>query len=386
MVVEWGLPVGGALVVLLPAWWIHTMRHAGRHDDARARRVALLGLFALAVQGMADFSLEFLGVAAPACALAGALSASRSRTLCTRRIRGLAIALAGSAVAVTPLLPATWAWLQPPASSSDAAIAVRPLHAPLHRARAREALTAGDLRGAEARARAAVRLQPGNVDGWLLLAAVAQARGDREAERRAVTEALGRLHRIASAELVEHLVARFPAPAELAVLAPAADEPWEHLVAGLLAQAPAHADAVAAARARGAPDDPRPLRYRFEAALALDRSALALHHARLWRGLDPRDPHAHLAVARALQAHAEPRTDALREALELALQAVDPSDAALLGLVEEQLLRALLRPGAPVARERLHALARSLRARPADDSTRRRRFALMESLSNDDPP
>jgi hypothetical protein len=383
MIVEWGPLVGGALAVLLPAWWLHAMRHAGRHDDARARRVALLGLFAIAVQGLADFSLDFLGVAAPACALAGALSAPRRATLGARRLRGLAIGLAGLAVAITPLLPATWAWLRPPASSSAAAIAARPLHAPLQRLGAREALATGDLHVAELRARAAVRLQPGNVDGWLLLAAVAGARGDEQAERRATLDALGRLHRVASAELVRHLVSRFPAPDGLATLAPAADEPWEHLVAGLLAHAPAHADAVAAARARRDPGDLRPLRHRFEAALVLDSPALALHHARLWRGLDPRDPHAHLAVARALQAHAQPRTAALREALELALQALEPGDAALRGLVEEQLLRALLRPGAPVPRERLRELARALRGRPADDATRRRRLALVEPILAD---
>jgi hypothetical protein len=396
LIVEWGPLVGGALVVLLPAWWIHAMRHAGHHDDARARRVALLGLLALAVQGLADFSLEFLGVAAPACALAGALSASRSRTWPAKRLRGLAIGLAGLAVAITPLLPMTWAWLRPPASSSDAAIAARPLHAPLHRLRAREALVAGEAPTAQLRARAAVRLDPGNVDGWLLLAAAAGARADVEAERHATLEALARLHRAADPELVAYLVARFPAPTELAALAPSEAEPWEHLVAGLLAHAPAHADAVAAARAERHPRDPRPLRHRFEAALALDSLALALHHARLWRGLAPEDPHAHLAVARALQAHdrqfvaakgepaaaslARPRTIALREALEGALQAVDPHDQALRGMVEEQLLRALLRPEAPVPRERLHELARALRSRPADDAARRRRAALVEPI------
>lgn len=394
LMVEWGLLVGGALVVLLPVWWISTMRRAGEHDDARARRVALLGLFALAVQGLADFSLEFLGVAAPACALAGALSASRRRTWPSARLRGLGIGLAGLAVAITPLLPVTWAWLRPPASSSDAAIAARPLHAPLHRLRTREALAAGDARTAELRARAAVVLEPGSVDGWLLLAASAAGRADVEAERHATLEALARLHRIASPELVEHLVARFPDPAELAALAPAQSEPWEHLVAGLLAHAPAHADAVAAARAGRHPRDPRPLRHRFEAALATGSLALALHHARLWRGLAPGDPHAHLAVARALQAHerhavadgeagvavARPRTLALREALVGALEAVDPRDEALRGMVEEQLLRALLRPEAPAPPERLYELARALRSRPADDATRRRRAALVEPL------
>jgi len=386
MIIEWGPLLGGALVVLLPAWWIASMRHAGRHDDARARRVALLGLLALAVQGLADFSLEFLGVAAPACALAGALSASRPRTQPAGRLRGLAVGLAGLAVAITPLLPATWAWLQVPTSSTDAAIATRPLHAPLQRLRARQALLEGDLRNAELRAGAAVRLQPGSVDGWLLLAATAAAQGDAAGERRATAQALARLHQPASSELVQHLVTRFPAPDELAALAPAESDPWEHLVTGLLAHAPRHADAIAAARAQQNPADPRPLRHRFEAALALDRSALALHHARLWSVLAPRDPHAHLAVARALQAHPEPRTTELRTVLELALQEVDPADAALRGLVEEQLLRALLRPGPPVAPERLRALARALRARPGDDATRRRRFVLTEPLSNDDPP
>lgn len=402
MLVEWGPLVGGALVVLLPAWWLHAMRHAGRHDDARARRVALLGLLALATQGLADFSLEFLGVAAPACALAGSLSASRRPAARAPRLRGLAIGLAGLAVATTPLLPLTWAWLQAPTSSSDAALAAHPLHAPLHRLRAREALAAGDLSQAELRARAAVRLQPSNADGWLLLAACAGARGAAAIERNAIREALARLHRPASPQLVAHLVARVPAPAELAALAPTRAAPWEHLVTGLLAHAPAHADAVAEARARRDPEDPRPLRHRFEASLALGSPALALHHARLWRGLAPRDPHAHLAVARALQAHdarlvaaladrsppplAGARTAALREALERALQEVDPADAALRGMVEEQLLRALLRPGAPVAPERLRALARALQGRPADDATRRRRLALTEPLLHDGPP
>lgn len=383
MLVEWGL-LGGALALLLPAWWLHSMRHAGRHDDARARRVALAGLLALALQSLADFSLEFLGVAAPACALAGALSATSRATLSPRQLRGLAIALAGLAVAATPLVPATWAWQQAPRSSSDAAIAARPLSAPLHRLRAREAAAAGDLARVELRARAAVRLQPANVDGWLLLASAARARGEPPAERRAVARALARLHRVASPELVEHLVRRYPAPSELAALAPAASEPWQHLMAGLLVHAPAHADAVAAARSWRAPDDPRPLRHRFELALAREQPALALHHARLWRQLAPRDPHAHLAVARALQAFPEPRTRALREALELALLQVDPHDTTLRGLVEEQLLRALLRPGPPVAPERLRTLARGLRARPTDDATRLRRLALIEPLLVDD--
>ncbi|MCA9653563.1 MAG: O-antigen ligase family protein, partial [Myxococcales bacterium] len=382
MLVEWGL-VGGVLLVALPAWWISAMRGAGRHDDATARRIVLLGLLALAMQGLADFSLEFLGVAAPACALAGALSPMRpgpSLVLPRTPIVGLLVL----ALPAPLLLPSSWAALSTRddldrAPATDAEVAARPLHASLHRRRARAALALSDWDTARTRAQAAVRLRPAVVDGWLLLAAAERGRGEPAAERRATTEALQCLHHRASPELVRYLVERHE-PDELARVAPAGGPGWSFLVEGLLEHAPRHADALARARTAAEPLAPEPLRVLVEANLALERPALALHHARLWRQLEPTDVHAHLAVVRALEHHEPIRPAALREALQRALDEADLDEPALRGLVEEQLIRAMLRERAPGDEARLAELARALRTRPADDQTRRRRLALVDPL------
>ena len=178
-VVEWGVIMGGALAVALPAWWLGAMRRSGDHEDARARRIVLLGLLAVALQGLADFSLEFLGVAAPAAALAGALSPVFRRGASSRRLRWAAVGLAGMAVASVVLVPHTWVY-RGEISSTDASrsMSARPLDASYHRRLARDAASAGDWAMARTRARVAVRLSPGQVDGWLLLAAAAHARGD----------------------------------------------------------------------------------------------------------------------------------------------------------------------------------------------------------------
>ncbi len=386
MLVEWGPIVGGALLVGLAAWWLHAMRRSGDHHDAAGRRVVLLGLMALAVQGLADFSLEFLGVAAPACALAGALSPTRPPSLPSRRVRTIAVTIAVLGVASSLLLPQTWAWQTTTALRSDdrdvtdGMIAARPLHARLHRRRARAAAQQGDTATARVRARTAVRLQPGHVDGWLLLAAAARAEQDLPAERRAIAQALAHLHRRVDEPLARYLVDRIPRPADLAVMAPLAPAPWEHLVAGLLPVAPAHVDAVAAIRSAREPGDPIPLHYRVEASLRLQRPALALHHARLWRQLDPTDVQAHLAVVRALEVAPRSRPVALRDALDRALAQADLPDLHLRALLEEQLLRALLRVDDPDQRDRTRALAEVLRTRPADDATRRRRIALVDPV------
>lgn len=378
MLVEWGPVLGGILVVGLPTWWLGAARRAGRHEDARARRVVLLGLVALALQNLADFSLEFLGVAAPACALAGALAPAGPRRASPRALRVVAMGLAGLAVATTPLLPATWT-----AASSDpdgASLALRPLHGPWHRDRARAALREGRWVAATTRARTAVRLRPGDVDGWLLLAAALAERGEGPAARHATAEGLARLHAEPSPELLDYLVQTHPEPAALARLAPSDPAPWRHLAEGLLTIAPRHADAVAARQAARRPEDPEPLRIRAEAALALRWPALALHHARLWRQLAPRDVFAHLGVARALQAEPRPRPRAIQRALERALEQADLHDLRLRGLVEEQLLRALLRQDGPADLARLRALAHDLRMRPGDDATQRRRRALADAV------
>ncbi|MEM9462220.1 MAG: hypothetical protein AAGF11_49150 [Myxococcota bacterium] len=379
MLIEWGPVLGGVLVVGLPAWWLHAVRRADHHEDARARRVALLGLLALALQSLADFSLEFLGVAAPACALAGALAPAGPRRLSPVQLRLVALSLVGLAVATAPLLPSTWTAVTSTTTAPTSSW-LRPLHGPWYRDRARVAVSEGRFAAAIPAARAAIRLRPGDADGWLLLAAAAAGQGDRWTAHHATTEALARLHAEARPALVNYLVQHFPEPADLARRSPSAPEPWRYLVEGLLASAPAHADAVAARRAERDPEDPQPLRIRTEAALALERPGLALHHARLWRQLAPHDALAHLGVVRALEAQPHARPQAIQQALEGALETADLQDLRLRGLVEEQLLRTLLRRNAPADHARIRELATVLRARPGDDATQRRRRALVEPV------
>ncbi|MEX1361607.1 MAG: O-antigen ligase family protein [Nannocystaceae bacterium] len=382
MLVEWGV-LGAALLIALPVWWLGALRAAGRHDDATARRIALLGLLALAIQGLADFSLEFLGVAAPACALAGALSPTGRSRPRPRMLRGPIAVLLGLSAISPWLLPSTWASLssattedEPP---TDAELAARPLHAALHRRQARAAAERGDWSSARVRALAAVRLQPGHADGWLLLSATARRLDDSRVEHRALQQALTRLHRPADEALVTHLVAHYD-PDELSWLGPRGGAAWEHLERGLLVHAPRHALDLALARARREPSSPVPLRYLVEADLQLERPALALHHARLWRQLEPREAQAHLAVVRALESQDPARPLAVREALEHALATARLDDLRLRGLLEEQLLRSRLRNREPGDRAQLVRLALSLRTRPADDEVRRRRLALVDPL------
>ncbi|MCA9655729.1 MAG: O-antigen ligase family protein, partial [Myxococcales bacterium] len=88
-VIEWGPIFGGALVLATIVWWLHAMLvHRRRHDGA-ARQLVLLGLLAVGLQNLFDFGFEFLGVSAPAVALAGALSPEPGRRWAPRRARAL---------------------------------------------------------------------------------------------------------------------------------------------------------------------------------------------------------------------------------------------------------------------------------------------------------
>lgn len=385
-VVEWGVIVGGALAVAAPAWWIAAMRRSGTHEDHRARRIVLLGLLALALQSLADFSLEFLGVAAPAMALAGALDSTQPRRSSTSRARWGAVVLAGMAVASMLLVPSTWAFRgRSITHGGHVELAARPLDAGRHRQHARLAAAAGDWEAAHDRARIAVRLEPGQVDGWLLLGASARALGDTATMQRATANALARLHTPPDEALLHYLTASFADPATLARVSPQEGEAWRLLAAGLLEHSPAHADAMAAIRMRRAPDDAEALHVRVEANLRLRRPALALHYARLWRQRAPTLARAHLAVARALQIAPRPRPDDVRLTLERALREASIDDQHERGLIEEQLLRALLR--LPDTRAQARQVAAALRTRPAESRIRSRwRELFLPVLEGKDTP
>jgi hypothetical protein len=389
MVVEWGAAFGGVMVLGTVAWWVHAMiSHRRRHDGA-ARQLVLLGLLAAALQNVADFGFEFLGVAAPAVAMAGALSPKPAWRWAPGRARWI-----GSAALVGALVLA--ALCRPHAFTQrfavDAAIHAgqvdpatvapwRPLDGRLHGLWARHAAEQGDWDTAHARAEAAIERQPGNVDAWLILAAAQHEQHEAEAvARRSMRTGLALLHDPPDAALVEYLLARYPEPEALAALCPRQATPWRLLVDALRPVAPRHADALAAAHQGHAQGDPAPLYVRYELAMQAGNPALALHHARLLRALAPEQAAAHLAVAAALRAFDPPRLVEVEQALQYALREAPLPDDRARGDVEEELLRALIDLGDEASLVRARALAPELLARPAERETRRRRELLTRQL------
>jgi hypothetical protein len=388
MIVEWGPWCGGLLLVGFAGWWTLAMWRGGPRSDRNARRVALLGLFAVALQNFADFSFEFLGVAAPAIALAGSLSPGPTRAWRP----GVAAIVVGSILVAAIVLAATNvrdAYLQREAvnvevlagtRAADDVLARRPLDGRLHGLLARHAANAKEWDEARARATAATRARPGSVDAWLLLAAAEAEVGDPARADEATAKALELLHDPPDAALVAWLLQRYPDPERLAALGPARERPWRLLVDALAEAAPKHADALAAARARARPDDPEPLRMRHALALHAREPALALHHARLWRQLAPGEVAAHLAVARALRTFAPVRLAEARDALDTALVNQGFADLAERGLLEQELVDVLLALGDEASLARARTLLPDLLGRPASREDRRFREALVERV------
>jgi len=389
MVVEWGPWFGGAMLVGTVAWWGTAMVAHRRRHDGSARQIVLLGLLALALQNAADFAFTFLGVAAPAVALAGALSPrpawrwqpARARWAGTVALLGaLLLALVSrddgftqrfavdSAIHEGQLDPATVAPL-------------RPLDGRLHGLWARRAADEGDYATARARAEVAVTRRPGNVDAWLILAAARRELGEPpERVDHAMARGLSLLHDPPDEALVEHLLEHYPVPEALARLCPPRAEPWKTLVDALRPVAPRHADALAAARHQMAPDDPAPLYVRHALALRAGTPGLALHHARMLRALVPEQAAAHLAVAAALRAFEPPRLSEIVQTLEFGLRDAPLPDDRARGDLEEELLRALIDQGTPASLTKARALSSELLSRPADRQTRRRRELLTRTL------
>lgn len=393
MVIEWGPWIGGLLLVGFASWWILAMFKSGPRTDRNARRIALLGLFAVALQNFADFSFEFLGVAAPAVALAGALSSGPTRVWRPPRavvVVGLllvaAIALAATSVGATqgrrePVNAEVLAGRR----SAEEVIAVRPLDGRLHGLLARQAANAKQWYVARSRALAATRLRPGSVDAWLLLAAAEAELGDGARADVALTNGMALLHDPPDPALIDWLLRRHPDPEAFAELGPANADAWQLLVEALVERAPKHADALAAARARARPDDPEPLRMRYALALHAHEPALALHHARLWRQLAPTSVASHLAVARALRAFRGGRLVEARDALDTALVNQAFGDLAERGLLEQELVDVLLALGDEASIARARTLLPDLLGRPASRNDRRIREQLAERVRAGDP-
>lgn len=376
---EWGPAVGGIALLATAAWWVLALGHPVKGRERRARALLLLGVAAVLLQSAVDFSLEFIGVAAPMAALVGALTPHGGRTLGRRAVLRLAPGLALAAgVAVLALAPHTWTRraktnAQVAAGERDVADALRwrPLDGSLHAVAARLALTDGELDTAAVHAELATRTQSGSIDAWLMLAAVCGHRGDTDARDEAVAQALNRVRSPAPAPLLAYIRAQYPNAQQAEAVTPTRARAFKAVVRGLReAGALDHADAMARARARTHPLDPVPLVVRSRVALVREQVVLALHFAQLARASDPHSGDAQLAVARAT-ARRHGVSAALRE-----LQAASelPLDPAEQQRIDELRVRLLMQDGGSESLQTAHTLAQALllHSRDADERTRRR--------------
>ena len=389
MLVEWGPVPGGALILGAAWWWLRSFRAS----SSAPRRIAMVALASVAVQSGADFSLDYLGVAAPTVALAGALSSSRvgKSWACRRVLIAAALGLALSELVAIVSIPASWSPRQARdrallAGEGSAREALRdtPLDPFVHMVLAREHADAGDWQASLQRARVAAHLRPSSLDAHLLAAVAAARLGLGLESMEHVRSALEALREPVAPELVEWLIAQTPDPASLAEVAPRDPEAWLALTRALVEPAPAHARELAQARARTHPDDPEPLEIQISLALARQNPGLALHHARMLVALRPDEARSHRLRATARFAHREPdgtpdleQVRAAIDELERARQNRRIDDR---GVIDELLVMGLLRLGDPASLDRADELMRSLLARRAKPQERRRRRNLARRL------
>lgn len=386
MRVEWGLfgiAIGGGVL----AWWLSAVIGARKRRSCQARRLVLCGLLALAIQNLSDFSVEFLGVAAPTAALVGALSPRTWRVKRRVWVTVLAVGLPGAmAIAATQ---SPWSWTQREAVidavvagelPATEALRMLPMSGRLHLRLAREAAQSGAWEQALPRVRAATMLRPGSADGWLLRAAVEDAmdpEGEGEGGAEALQEALRLLEKPLESTHTTYLRVRYPDPSALAARMPEERAAWLRVVVPMIAEDPDYAAALIGARA-AVDRHPRVLEQQVEVALVQHNSALALHAARLLREQTRHLASSHLRVVRALRSFEVPRERDIQAALETALEQID--ELAGRGQIEEALVRSLMATAKPDDLERARVLVESLQERPADRATLKRRHTLAEEL------
>ncbi len=384
MRVEWGLfgiAIGGGLL----AWWLAAVFGTRKRRSSQARRVVLCGMLALALQNVGDFSVEFLGVAAPAAALVGSLSPRTWRVRRRAWIATLSIFFPlslGIAAASAP-----WSWTTRDAVIDDviagevsAAKALRmlPLSGALHLALARQAASRGAWQEALPRARAATQLRPGLADAWLVRAAVEDAvhPGTDEATQ-ALKLALERLDQPLESTHISYLHERYPDPASLVAVMPDDRVAWLRVVVPMIDIHPGYAAVLIAERTA---DDrhPRVLEQQVTVALRQGNAALALHAARLLREQQPEHASSHLLVVRALRSFENPRERDIQVALDRGLKHVE--EPAGRGQLEEAIIRSLMATASSPDLARAQELSETMMTRPADRATLQRRHQLTREL------
>lgn len=390
MIVEWGPALGGLLTLGLLWWWISAVYSSGgRHG--RPRRIALCGPLALAIHSVGDFSLEFLGVAAPLCALAGSLSERRQivRWPARRAARlGAVLLIAGIGLAIWAI-PHTWQrrprgdLSERTAVSFPADLRTRPLDSDLHTALAFQAAESGDWDQARARALAATRLRPDAADPWWLLTNAEHALGHTDAGAAALARMLAVVRKPLPVPVAQAVRQRYPNAEELATHMPAALAPWTLVMESLIPLDPAYAAILAAARNQVDGHEPEVLRLQVRIALDMQNPGLARYHTTLLRQLAPHDVTSHLLHIQALQAFRVPREREIQSVLEETLRAGLVSDPAEVGLLEDTLVESLLRDDTQGSRARARALLPTLLTRPGDRGVLQRRNDFKQRLAAD---
>lgn len=388
MLVEWGPFAGGAIGLGLLWWWIAAMYSSGGRSG-RARRVALCGVLALGIHSVGDFSLEFLGVTAPLCALAGSLS--ERRMIVRWSARGAArlggVALAGALAASLWALPHSWqrrergGLEEPTHLSPETALRMRPLDGDLHTRLAFQAAELGDWEQARARALVATRLHPDAADPWWLLTAAEHGLGHAEESAKALARTLAVVRKPLSREVVETLLGRYPNAEELATRMPEALAPWTLVMESIIPVAPTYAAILAAARNQVERQEPEVLRLQVRIALETHNPALARYHALLLRQLAPDAASSHLLLVQALRSFAVPREREIQAAIDRALDNPAISDPAEIGVLEEELVASLLREATEDSRARARELTTRLLTRPGDRAALQRRNTLKEEAA-----
>ena len=379
--VEWGW-AGAAIGVGLVLAFFDALRRLRVRSDGAARAIALLGVAAVALHSLGDFSLEFLGVAAPTVALAGALAGRGRRVGSTRATAaGLLLLLVALPLAI---VAAPHTWSKRAGRSDLSELRVRPLDAHLHRTLARRSLERGaDPERARHHATVAAALRPGESESWLLRAAAEARLGEHGMAKESMRRALATLEGAPTPALVIYLLAQVDAPAELGKLLPESPTRWAALVSAIAGVDPAAGLELATTRSdRPSPEVAPVLEAQAGAALVAGNPALAIHYARLLALAAPAEASAHLLLARALGASQRPRREEIRRVLADALDSGLIDDPAELGLLEEALLDQLLgaaAEGDDQALRQAQELLPGLRRRPGDRAALQRRYALQEA-------
>ncbi|MCA9669802.1 MAG: O-antigen ligase family protein [Myxococcales bacterium] len=102
LMAEVGVVVGGLLIILSAVAFVRWLKKAKLDFTTMA---AAASLVAVAVQSIADFGLEFAGLAVPAAMLAGAVAAAAGRQQASRTSRGMTLAALAALVVAAIVIP-----------------------------------------------------------------------------------------------------------------------------------------------------------------------------------------------------------------------------------------------------------------------------------------